>query len=308
VASLLILVGAAGGAWWYLRHVADARSHRESGPHAGKHVPFGECGVSWAVLIGVESYRDPAIPKLNYCIDDVQALSRVLSTHAGFRPERVITLTGVAATKDAVRSKLGTYLPRYVGENDMVLIYFSGHGGAEPCPAGKRDDGTRKYMMLVDSVPNDLYATAIPMSELALMFARIPVGKLLFVMDACYSGAARSKGVLLEGMKSVGLTDTYLEQLSASEGRVVLAASRANEISLESKKLQQGVFTFYLCKALEGYADNNKDGITSLAECYEYVSGQVPRAARRTGGTQHPVLSGEFSGTFPIANHGGDAP
>lgn len=258
----------------------------------------------WAVLIGVEEYSDASIPSLQYPADDVDALRSTLIEHAGYRDDHVVVLKDADATVDSVRTTLGTWLPRQVSDSDMVFIYFSGHGGAEPSIREDREDGTEKYMLLSNTKADDMYGTALPMSELARIFARIRADKLLYVMDACYSGATGAgKGVLREGMKAAGLKDAYLTELAGSSGTVVMTASRANEVSMESTKFNMGVFTHFLCQALQGLADSNTDGIVSLSEVWQFVSNRVPDTSRSLGASQHPVLKGEMSGMFPIAVH-----
>ncbi len=271
---------------------------------AGARVPAAP--NRWAVLIGVEKYKDPKVPALQYAVDDIEQLRLALIQQAGFLSNQVITLTDAEATTEKVRSILGTWLPRHAGTQDWVMIFFSGHGGAEPALTGTGGDGTEKYIMLADSQLEDMYGTALPMSEMARIFGRIQADKLLFVMDACYSGAVGAKGVLRPGMKAVGLQDDYLDQLTASQGAVVITASRADEISMESSDLRQGIFSYHLCEVLKGQADANGDQVTTLSEAYAYLNEQVPATARKMGAAQHPVLKGEVTGTFPVA--GGRAP
>lgn len=256
----------------------------------------------WAVLVGVAEYADTAIPSLRYATADVEALRKVLVGQGGYRPENILVLTNAAATAESVRSTLGTWLPRQVAERDMVMIYFSGHGGAEPSLRGTAEDGTEKYMMLADSRLDDMYGTALPMSELSRIFGRIRADKLLFVMDSCYAGAAGDggKGVLREGMKAIGLNDDYLNALTGSRGTVVLTASMASEVSMESPEYGMGVFTHFFCEALQA-GDSDGDGLISVMELYQHLERHVPAAAKKLGASQHPVLKGEISGAFPIA-------
>src|SRR5260370_22253223 len=58
---------------------------------------------SWAVLIGINDYRHPDIPKLPYAVNDVRAIERTLLAQA-FRPDRITRLTDAAA--DWVGSQL----------------------------------------------------------------------------------------------------------------------------------------------------------------------------------------------------------
>jgi hypothetical protein len=255
----------------------------------------------WAVLIGVEDYQDAGVPKLRYAVDDIDRLHAVLVKHAGYKAENIIVLKDADATVEKVRSTLGTILPRQVGDNDVVMIYFSGHGGAEPSLRGDSKDGTEKYMMLADSKADDMYGTALPMSELARILARIRADKAVVIMDSCYSGAAGGRGVIRDGMKSVGLSDDYLGALTGSSGTVVLTASKASEVSMEAVSLGLGLFTHFLSLGLEGQADGNKDGLVSVLELFQFVSAMVPPAAKKMGSSQHPVMKGEISGMFPIA-------
>ncbi len=259
----------------------------------------------WAVLIGVEDYADSKVTSLNYSVDDVDALRQVLIDHAGYKAENITVLKDGEATAAKVRSTLGTWLPRQVSDEDMVLIYFSGHGGAEPSIRGDVKDGTEKYMMLSDSKADDMYGTAIPMSELARIFGRIRADKLLFAMDSCYSGATSQaeggKGIMREGMKAIGLSDDYLNALTGSSGTVVLTASKADEVSMESKGVGMGLFTHFFCQALKGDGDSDSDGLISVVELFQFLNREVPGAAKQMGASQHPVMKGEISGTFPIA-------
>jgi hypothetical protein len=254
----------------------------------------------WAVLIGVEDYTDDSINSLNYSVDDIEKLRDTLVKYAGYKEDHIKMLKDKEATAANVRSTLGTWLPRQVSDDDMVLIYFSGHGGAEPSIRGDSKDGTEKYMLLSDSRASDMYGTAIPMSELSRIFGRIRADRLLFAMDSCYSGAT-GKGVLSDGMKAAGLTDDYLNAMSGSSGTVVLTASRPNEVSMESEKYTMGLFSHFLCEALSGKSDSDKDGLVSVVELFQYLNSKVPDAARKMGASQHPVMKGEISGTFPIA-------
>lgn len=255
----------------------------------------------WAVLIGVGDYDDKDVPDLKYSEKDAELMRKVLVEQAGYQPENVKMLLGKDATIESVRSYLGTTLPRQVGEKDMVFIYFSGHGAAEPSIKGDSSDGTEKYVLLRDSKIDNLYGSALPMSELSRIFERIQADKLLLVMDTCYSGASGGKGVLRSGMKAVGLSDDYLERLGGSAGTVVLTASRANEVSMESKAYEHGVFTYHLGQALSGAADFNHDGVLQISEIYQYVNQTVPADSKKMGAAQHPVLRGEFTGEFPVA-------
>lgn len=264
--------------------------------------PSGLAADRWAVIIGIDTYDDETIPDLQYAARDAEYLHTILTEDVQIPADHVVTLLNRDASLARVRSTLGTWLPRTVGKDDMVLIYYSGHGGAEPSLTGQSDDGTEKYIMLSDSRVDDMYSTALPMSELSRIFGRIQADKLLLVMDSCYSGASGGRGLLRTGMKAVGMSDDYMSQLAATEGTAILTASRASEVSMESPDFGHGIFTYHLGEALQGAGDANSDQIITLSELYQYVSTEVPATAKKFGASQNPVLKGEVTGTFPIAD------
>ena len=81
------------------------------------------------------------------------------------------------------------------------------------------------------------------------------------------------------------ISDTYLNRIIKGKGRVVITASRGNEVSMEKDSLEHGVFTYYILEALE-QGDKNNDGLISHEELFNYVSEKVPQ---ETGRNQHPV-------------------
>src|ERR671938_670781 len=52
-----------------------------------------DAGRKWAVVIGVNRYLDPDIPKLRYCIADARLVGQRLIAKCGYETERVMLLT-----------------------------------------------------------------------------------------------------------------------------------------------------------------------------------------------------------------------
>jgi hypothetical protein len=67
-------------------------------------------------------------------------------------------------------------------------------------------DGLEKYLLPYEANPNDLYASALPMREVAYIFNRIRSERLVFVADACYSGASGGRTV---SVTRLGCERTY---------------------------------------------------------------------------------------------------
>jgi hypothetical protein len=244
----------------------------------------------WAVVIGINDY--PNAPRLKWAVADAKAFYRHLVNVIQIPPENVTLLLNRDAGLARLRSSLGTHLKKMAGKEDMVIIYFAGHGATEKDVLSPDGDGLEKYLLPYDVNPQDLYASALPMREISHIFYRIQSQRIIFIADSCYSGASGGRTISLSGIRA-NISDAFLERIAGGKGTVIITASGANEVSAEDEKLKHGVFTFYLLEGLTGAADADKDGLVTVDEAYRYVYTHVPRA---TGQEQHPVKKGTVEG------------
>jgi hypothetical protein len=261
----------------------------------------------WAVIIGVGRYDRQDVPPLRYAVADAERLYDVLVGQAGFKKDNILLLTDKSERKPTLRNikwALGTFLARSAHKDDLIVIFFAGHGAPEVDPRGVESDGLAKYLVPADADPDDLYSTALPMDELVTIFGRIESDQVVVFLDACYSGAAGGRTFASKRTRASRIDDVFLERLTRSKGRVIVTASRANEVSLELPELGHGVFSHYLIQGIRGTADLDRDGIVSLQELYQYVEQEVSRKSRLAGGNQHPVMKGEMEGLLPLARLG----
>jgi Caspase domain len=249
----------------------------------------------WAVIVGINDY--PKLPRLKYAISDAAEFHRLLLEKNRIPAENIFLLLNEQATLSNLRSVLGTHLRASAAKNDMVIIFFAGHGATERDALSVDGDGLEKYLLTWEADAKDLYSTAIPMREIAYIFARIQSERLVFIADACYSGASGGRTVSSTGMRA-GIADTFLDRIAAGRGKIIITASAANEVSVEKDELQHGVFTYYLLEGLEGAADTDRDGTVTVDEVYRYVSEKVPQA---TGQEQHPVKKGSVEGNLVLS-------
>jgi len=259
------------------------------------------------VIIGVGGYESSAVPKLRYPVADAEAVYQTLIASGGFKKENMLLLTDKTERKPTLRNikwALGTFLARSAHKDDLVVIYFAGHGASEVDQRGIERDGLSKYLVPVDADPDDLYSTALPMDEMQNVLGRIEAERVTVFLDACYSGAAGGRTFASTKTRNVNVDDIFLDRLTRSKGRAIVTASRPSELSIELAELGHGVFTYYLVRGLQGYADNNRDGIVSLQELYEYLAQEVSRKSRAVGGNQHPMMKGEMEGILPLTRTG----
>ena len=244
----------------------------------------------WAVVIGINNYQN--VRHLKYATKDAKAFYNYLVKTLRIPEENVSLLLNSQAHLYKIRSVLGTHLKRNAGKDDMVMIFFAGHGATEEDSMSPDGDGLEKYILPYDADLKNLYASALPMSEISKIFSRIYSERLIFIADACYSGASGGRTIGING-KRANISDAFIDRISSGKGRVIITASGANEVSVEHDELKHGVFTYYMLEALKGKADMDKDGIITVDEVYNYVSINVPLA---TGQSQHPVKKGAVEG------------
>ncbi len=249
----------------------------------------------WGVVIGINDY--PNIRKLKYAVNDAKSFYNLLVDTIRIPRENITLLTDREAGLTNLRSTLGTKLKGKAGKEDMVIIYFAGHGATEKDSMSPDGDGLEKYILPYDADLKDLYSTALPMREISHIFRRIRSERLIFIADSCYSGASGGRTIGLSETRA-SISEKFLDRIAKGKGRVIMTASSANEVSAEDKKLQHGVFTYYLLEALRGKADIDKDGLITVDETYRYVSDKVSQATRQE---QHPVKKGTVEGRLVLS-------
>jgi hypothetical protein len=251
-------------------------------------------GRCWAVVIGIDGYRDARIPALNKAEADARAMAQCLSRALQIPAEQMQTLIGAEATQQNIRSALGTWVARKAAKDDLVVLFFAGHGAPEIDLAKRSPDGLAKYLVPCDAKADDLFATGIPMAEIATIFERIEAQRIVFISDACYSGAAGGRSFMLGNFRGIRVGNPA-EELAKGKGRVILTAGDASEPAAEDATLGHGVFTFYLLEGLSGKAAGD-GGCVTLQGLYKYVADRVTAKSRELGGNQHPVMKGELQG------------
>jgi len=278
------VVDRSGAAAQAVRTVFRDVAQPTGGPTATAKLGTGE---RWAVVIGIDQYRDPSISSLRYAAADAESVFRFLMTRGGVKPSNARLLLNQQATQRAIREVLGGFLRQKATKDDEVVIYYAGHGTTEPDQSA--ESGVAKYLVPWDADPTNLFASAIPMEEIDRVFGRLAARKILMVQDTCFSGGAGGRTFLAKGlaMRSTTLTDRFLQDLSQKEGRMILTASDVNQISQEDPALGHGIFTHFLLEALGGAADLDGDGAITVREVHLYLQRKVHE---RSNGAQTPQL------------------
>ena len=247
-------------------------------------------GRRYALLIGINEYanRQDTLPikPLRFAASDARDLATLLIQKGGYPTEDVQLLINGQATRAAIYAALRA-LRSKVREEDTVLIFFSGHGTVGTAP-----DGTSHYYLVPsDGRIDDLYQTAIRDEAFEELIGQLPAKKVLVLLDACHSGGVGGKvvkGVTNPLVQNTPGRNSFME---AGEGRVILAASRPEQVSIEDDQVRHGVFTHFLLEAFGGKADFDRNNTITILEVYQYLSTEVRAYTQRVHGfEQRPVL------------------
>jgi hypothetical protein len=236
----------------------------------------------WALVVGISEFENPKL-NLRYSAKDAADFASYLTNSAGFAPDHVKILLNKDATQRRILSELGNkWLPHVANPDDLVVIFLSTHGSGS-----ELDIGGQNYLLAYDTDIDDLYTSAIPMQRLAHdIKSRVHCDRVIIFLDACHSGATESggKGLIRTGVDS--------NELSTGSGQLVIASSKEDQISWESKKLANGVFTAVLLDTLKKQGDS-----TTIGKMFDRLKDDVQDTVLRERGTlQTPVMKSQWSG------------
>ena len=266
----------------YLGNVADQQAG--SGFLVAPADPFSQDlrprpqGKVWAVIIGVAAYDH--MPVLRYTDDDAYRIYAFLkSPEGGALDDRQIRiLIDEDATKKKILDAMNETFGK-AGPNDLVFLYFSGHG-------------LKGSFLPIDF---DGYNNKLYHEEINEIFDRSRAKLKLCIADACHSGSL----LAMRGEERRPTLVSYYENLAkARAGTALIMSSKSDETSLESSGLRQGVFSHFLIRGLKGEADLDADQVVTVQELYNFIFANV---RSYTGNRQSPVIKGDYDETMMVA-------
>ncbi len=245
-----------------------------------QQVAVGPVRQKWALVVGVGKFQNKA-NNLPYTKKDADDFAAVLKDPqiGRFSEDHVRVLTNGDATLANVKAGLN-WIAREAGPADMVVVYVASHGTAR-----QRDSvGHLNYILAHDTDDSDedkLYGSALPMVDISeVVRSRIQALRTVIFLDTCHSGGG---GGLL---RAAAPSEAMMESMKAGTGRVIIAAAREKELSFESEKFQNGIFTHYLVEGLK-----EQGGNLSVAKIFDYLEQEVPKDAKaEANAEQRPVM------------------
>ena len=136
-----------------------------------------------AVLVGIDDYADPEIPPLHHAVSDAEALRDfLLHISPTFSPERLHLITNANATLRNIRIRL-TEIARACERDDIVFVYFAGHGSPEQHPPNLQTEALGRYIVPYDAEYRNLFDTGLEMENFGSIFNRSPAETRVVLLD-----------------------------------------------------------------------------------------------------------------------------
>lgn len=247
-----------------------------------KNTEFDPSIKIYAVVVGVATYNH--MRTLSYTDDDAYRVAMFLkSPEGGALPEdQIAILIDEEAKKQNIMKAMHDVFSK-ADSNDMVMFYFSGHG------------------LQGSFIPYDYdgFNNQISHEDVKRIMESSQAKFKVCIADACHSGSLNTFASKSADRSAKSIIDQYYEAFDAVESStVLLLSSKAEEKSLESSGLRQGIFSHFLIRGLKGEADYDKNGIVRIAELYRFIFVNVQAY---TGDRQTPLIKGDYDADMPMS-------
>lgn len=274
----------------------------------------GAAGEKYAVVVGISDYpgeeEDLTGPR-----QDAAMFREVLISRYGFKEQNIVTLTDRNGNRDQIINAFRRFLAQ-AGPNGTVVFYYSGHGTQLDENAGltgaddPESDGKDEAIYVWGNTTEEKGSLILD-DELGILANEQGAGRVLLVLDACFSGTGSRAGGGLPKLArfkdirtAVDLPKSYVQPTGRAAGmklasvpepsrHVLLAASSDTEVSWTAGGWPTrggiaSVFTYYL---VEGMA--KAPAGTTIAQLMATVTGQSNEYAKaKYGKTQTPQAEG----------------
>ncbi len=175
-------------------------------------------------------------------VKDIEAMQRVLQNSGigGFDEVKFLS----NPDSDTMRSEIEQLFMEKCQKDDVVLLYFSGHGYTD-------EDGNLFFISRntqVNPQGKPRIGTAVDAKFIHQNYmSRSKSKRQVLILDCCFSGAF-AEGMSAKKLLPVSIENEIGEQLGG-EGRAVLTSSTATQQSFEDSG--GGVYTRYLVEGIE---------------------------------------------------------
>ena len=242
-----------------------------------------------ALVIGIDAYRH--VRPLNGAVADARDIEGALRQSGA---QDVTALTDDQVTRAAVMKAIDGLVARS-GPHDLVILTLAGHGSQEPERVkGTHPDGLEDVFILPGFEPTPAGSRErIFGAEFNHLIKQIELrgAQVLFVADTCYGGGMarevdpRAEQMSFRQVPSYRLSVDLLEPIATNADEMLteldfdrtafLAAvdrrTKSPEVRIPGVPGLRGALSYAVARAIEGGADADHDGRTTLKELFTNV-------------------------------------
>lgn len=255
--------------------------------------------ASYALVVGVGTYQNPAVSKLSGPPHDVEKMERLLRQQYCF--DVVIKLVDHKATKANILKAL-RWMASVARPQDRVAFYFSGHGSRVNDTNGDEEDGLDETITPYDVTSKP--ESHITDDEIGDWIKTVKAERLTVVLDSCHSGTGYRR--VGEGVKywnnpdirqnskqvpSAPSTKTLKAQRSSLQlpkrhGFVFIAASASHQFAYDVGRSTDSLMTHHLVSLLQKHPQMSASQV--IRKINQRIRGRYNMTPNTEGDIQQP--------------------
>jgi hypothetical protein len=234
----------------------------------------GTVAERWALVIGDQSFDDPAVSPLMFAVADARLVAHTLTSRFQIPADQLLLLT------DEPRARWEESIPAFLGRvsnSAELLVYYAGHAYADK--QGKIWLAPKDFLL---AKPD---STGMALAALVDQIEKAPARQKLLLLDATHPAVkadAKQEPSSAEMIQTLQLPG----MLSPLRSLTGIASCKAGQRGVDLIERRQGRFADSLAKAYAGAADKNGDNRIEPVELYQYLS----TALAGDGSPQTPML------------------
>lgn len=196
----------------------------------------------YAIVIGNEDYKSKQ-PNLSYeanviyAINDAKIFKEYLINTFGVPNTNITYLTNATSAQINQAINKVKQLP-LINSDAEIIFYYAGHG--------LPDEKTKEQYLIPVDVSSANISFGLKINEIESELASNNPKQVLLILDACFSGAARSESLLSNRGVRVRPKENLIKGNS-----IILSASSNEEASKAYDEMQHGMFTYFLLTKIQ---------------------------------------------------------
>jgi hypothetical protein len=239
----------------------------------------------FALVIAINEYSDPTVPRLTTAIADGVAITAILHERYGFE---------TTFLADATKSEILSALDRYqtLSESSSLLIYYAGHGTYDKT----NDSG---YWIPSDARKTNApgWPQSIRAADVTNRIRAIRARHILLISDSCYSGRfMRNPGDPAPAYTEAE-HEQFVQRAAAARSRNLMSSGFDEPVS----DLGGGDHSVFAAALLTGLGSISKPSFTAGELFYNYVA--VPVTVRAPQRPQYMPIQGADPGGGDFVFH-----